>query len=133
MPDLAGPNAPHWLGAREGRLVVQVCSSCGTARYPHSFLCPACSAGDANWQAIRTTGRVLSWCRFHRRYFEDFALEVPYTVLLVRMDDGVKLFANWVAAKAAAIPVIGERVEAAFEELVPGTTVVRFRQVAESL
>lgn len=132
MPDLAGPNAPHWQGAREGRLVVQLCSACGAARYPHSSLCPSCAGVDATWGAIRPTGRVLSWCRFHRRYFEDFALEVPYTVLLVRMDDGVKLFANWVAAQAARIPLIGERVEAAFEELVPGTTVVRFRQAENS-
>lgn len=129
LPDYDGPNAPHWQGAREGKVVVQVCSDCGKPRYPSTHLCPACSSGKATWEAIRPQGRVRSWCRFHRAYFPEFEAELPYTVLLVRMTDGVDLFSNFVSASMGDPPVIGQAVEAAFEEMSPGVAVVRFRAV----
>ena len=130
IPDLDGANAPHWLGAREGKVVVQVCDDCNTPRYPRADLCPVCSSAASTWKSIRPTGRVRSWCRFHRAYFPEFKDRMPYTVLLVRMDDGVNLFGNFAADAMQDIPVIGQRVEAAFEEVSPGVSLVRFRAIA---
>ena len=132
IPDTSGPNAPHWLGARDGQVVVQVCTDCAKPRYPRSHLCPACSSAASTWQAIRPTGRVRSWCRFHRNYFPELAANLPYTVLWVRMDDGVDLFANFVSDHIHDIPVIGQAVEAAFEAVAPDVSLVRFRAVAEA-
>lgn len=130
VPDYEGPNAPHWLGAREGKVVVQVCGDCGKPRYPSTHLCAACSSSKASWEAIRPQGHVRSWCRFHRAYFPEFAAHVPYTVLLVRMTDGVDLFANFASESMGELPVIGQAVEAAFEEVAPEVAVVRFRAIA---
>ena len=127
IPDLDGGNAPHWLGAREGKVVVQVCNDCNTPRYPRADLCPACSSAIAIWKPIRPTGRVRSWCRFHRAYFQEFKDNMPYTVLLVRMDDGVNLFGNFAGVAMQDIPVIGQPVEAVFEEVSPGVSLVRFQ------
>ena len=129
IPDLEGGNAPHWLGAREGQVVVQVCDSCNTPRYPRADLCPACSSATSTWKPIRPTGRVRTWCRFHRAYFPEFKDNMPYTVLLVRMDDGVNLFGNFAGDAMQDIPVIGQLVEAVFEEVSPGVSLVRFRSV----
>lgn len=128
IPDLQGLNAPHWLGAREGKVVVQVCDDCGKARYPRTNLCPACASAASSWQPIRPTGKVRSWCRFHRTYFPEFKNRMPYTVLLVSMDDGVNLFGNFTSDALHEIPTIGQRVVAAFEEVSPGVSLVRFRE-----
>lgn len=129
VPDRNGPNAPHWLGAREGKVVVQVCGDCGKPRYPSTHLCPVCSSSKASWEAIRPQGHVRSWCRFHRAYFPEFKVDLPYTVFLVRMTDGVDLFANFAAEAMGELPIIGQRVEAVFEEVEPEVAVVRFRAI----
>lgn len=130
LPDLQGPNALYWVGANEGKVVVQVCAACRTTRYPAANLCPHCHAGESTWQAIRPTGSVLSWCRFHRMYFPEFQERLPYTVLLVQMDDGVKFYGNYRLSEMQKIPAIGQRVEAVFEVVEDGNSVVRFRDVA---
>jgi len=132
VPDLDGPNAPHWQGAREGRLVVQRCDDCGKARYPHAGLCPACSSAASSWREISPSGRVHGWCRFHRAYFPEFRDELPYTVLWVRMDDGVDLFSNFESAAFGQVPTIGQAVTAVFEEVAPQVSLVRFRAQAET-
>jgi uncharacterized OB-fold protein len=129
LPDLDGQNAPHWLGANEGKVVVQVCTDCGKPRYPRANLCPACCSDAATWKEIRPTGHVRSWCRFHRSYFPELKEKLPYTVLLVRMDDGVDLFSNFESTAMGDMPAIGQAVVAVFEEVAPSATLVRFRAV----
>ncbi|CAN5528715.1 OB-fold domain-containing protein [soil metagenome] len=129
LPDLNGANAPYWRGAQEHKVVVQACSDCGRLRFPRANLCPACSSSASTWKAIRPTGRVRSWCRFHRAYFPELKNDLPYTVLLVRMDDGVDLYSNFESGSASDVPVIGQGVEASFEAVTPEVTLVRFLAV----
>lgn len=128
LPDLRGPNAPHWLGARDGSLMVQRCGACGAHRFPAAPLCSRCGAReDQDWVAIRAEGTVASWCRFHRAYFPGLKEQLPYTVLLVELDHGIRLFANWSADCEQATPVIGSAVSVVFERASDDVTLVRFR------
>src|SRR5262245_26559216 len=42
-------------GAREGRLMVQKCDSCGTLRFPAHELCAKCNSTRSKW--VRVSGR----------------------------------------------------------------------------
>ena len=57
-------------------------------------------------------GVVESWCTFHKAYWPAFESEVPYDVVQVRLDEGVRLYSN---LKASA-PRLGMRVKALFED-----------------
>jgi len=59
-----------------------------------------------------------------------FADEVPYNVALVQLDAGPRLITNIVGVRPEELR-IGMRVVAAFEDVTPDVTLVRFRPAQE--
>ena len=53
-------------------------------------------------------------------------LSVPYTVIQVRLDCGVRLFSNPVGVEAGSLR-IGMPVEAVFEDVTPDVTLLKFK------
>ncbi len=86
---------PFWDAAREGRLVLPKCRSCGAfAHYPRLF-CPACGASDPDWREVSGRGQVYSYTVVHLRMRpvpEDWP--APYVVGLVELDEGPLLMSN---------------------------------------
>ena len=120
-------NAPYWVAAREGKLKVQQCDACGRLRFPAASICPACRAGGVHWQTISGYGVVESFCRFHKAYWPGFADELPYTVLQVKLDEGVRVYSN-PEREAEGRARIGMRVRAVFVPVTPDVTLVKFRE-----
>ncbi len=123
LPDVTGPDAPFWQALRRREVRVQRCGACGAHRVPAARYCPHCRSNDSEWVAVAPTGTVETWCVFHRAYFDD--LPEPYTVVQVRLDCGVRLFSNPIEETAALR--IGMPVEAAFEDITPEVTLLKFR------
>jgi hypothetical protein len=61
---------------------------------------------------------------FHRQYFAEFP--VPYTVIQVKLDCGVRLFSNPAGMATEALQV-GMSVEASFEDVTPNVTLLKFK------
>jgi uncharacterized OB-fold protein len=128
LPDVSDPvSAPFWAGARDRRLVVQKCASCGALRYPPLPGCPECLGRDAEWTELRPTGTVWSYAVYHRALHPAFAGDVPYTVAVVELDDGPRITAR-MAAGAGRVAV-GSRVTAEFEDVAPDVTQLTWRLV----
>jgi uncharacterized OB-fold protein len=125
LPRIDGPNRPFWDGARAGRLVLQRCLDCGAWRFPASRSCPACRGEHAEWQQASGHGVLVSFCLFHKPYFEGFAEEVPYNVIQVRLEEGVQLFSNLIGVPNERI-AIGMKLEAHFEKATEAVTLVKF-------
>lgn len=102
---------------------MQRCADCGALRFPAARFCPHCRAEGSQWNAVEPTGVIETWCVFHKAYFKD--LEVPYTVIQVRLDCGARLFSNPVGVAADSLR-IGMRVEAVFEDVTPEVTLLKF-------
>lgn len=103
MADPAGEVGPtrRYLDAlREGRLVYQRCGQCSAAVFPPRVLCPVCSADVLAWEPSRGAGTVYSASTLTPRD------EDPYTVVLVDLDEGVRVM----SAVAGAGAPIGSRV-----------------------
>ncbi len=126
LPRTDGPNAPYWAGARRHELTLQACLDCGALRFPAARHCPKCRGERSAWRATGGGGVIESYCTFHKAYWPAFAAEVPYDVIQVRLDAGVRLFSNLVDAK----PRVGMRVEAVFEPVDATVTLVKFRESA---
>jgi uncharacterized OB-fold protein len=124
LPVVDGPDQPFWRALRHGEVRVQRCGNCGASRFPATRFCPQCRSETFEWHAVAPTGIVETWCIFHRAYFDDFS--VPYTVIQVRLDCGVRLFSNPVDLEAGALR-IGLPVEAVFEEVTPEVTLLKFK------
>jgi uncharacterized protein len=132
MSDYAKPlppddpaNRPFWDGAKRGVLMLQRCLDCGRHRFPAAQYCVQCHGERSEWVATTGAGIVESYCTFDRAYWPAFARDVPYDVVQVRLDEGVRLFSNLVGVSRERIQS-GMRVRACFDPVTPGVTLVKF-------
>jgi uncharacterized protein len=84
-----------WDALAQGRLEVPRCRSCGRTFFPPQPNCPHCGSDD--WERVQASGRgrVYSWVVIHTPLDPRFADEVPYAILAVELEEGVRLFGRW--------------------------------------
>jgi uncharacterized OB-fold protein len=101
-----------------GRLMVQACRSCGTVQHPPEDLCRSCGSHEVGPRESAGRGRIESAVVVHRAVHPALKDHVPYTVVLVSIDDapGVNLVGNLRGA-AANTAKIGARVRVVFEDV----------------
>ena len=87
-----------------GRFVLRFCPACARPRYPHAPVCPYCGTDGYEWRPAPTGGTVLSWARCHLAYLPEFAPLVPYTVLDVQLNVGVRIIARLLAPGPSRAP-----------------------------
>lgn len=126
VPEATPALAPFFAAAREGRLVVQRCGGCGTLRFPPRELCSTCLAREATWEHVSGRGEVFSYNVMHQVYHPGFVSEVPYAVVIVRLEEGPKITSNLVDCPVGEI-TIGMPVEVVFERVSPEVTLPKFR------
>jgi uncharacterized OB-fold protein len=71
-------------------------------------------------------GKVLSWVRFHRAYWDAFRDDLPYIVCLIGLEEGPMMISN-LASPPDQEPRIGALVEAVFEQVTDEVTLPKFR------
>jgi uncharacterized OB-fold protein len=88
-----------WEAAKEERLVIQQCQSCGRHYfYPRDF-CPHCSSGDVEWREVSGSGRLISYV-INYRPMPPADAETPQIIALVELDEGVRMLTNIVGTTA---------------------------------
>lgn len=107
VPKTTALDAPFFAAASEGRLVLQR----GADGRHHLPPRPAALVGDYDWVDSPGLGTVETCSVVERSFYED--LTAPYTVAVVRLDEGV-LVTGQVDAVAAAQCAIGQRVRVGF-------------------
>ena len=86
---------PYWEAAAEGRLVPQCCSDCGKVRHYPRLLCDACYSNAVHWKPATGRGTVHSWTVAHHAFHPAFAGDLPYTLVTVDLEDGVRALGRW--------------------------------------
>lgn len=99
-------------GLERGVVRLLRCAGCARFRLPWAPVCPHCHSSDAAWETAAGTGRVFSWVRYHREFVPEFAALVPYSVVCVELEEGVRVFGRYLDE---GIPETGQRVYAAVE------------------
>ena len=124
LPKIDPLNQPFWDAARAGKLVVQTCRACGDAHFPPSPVCPECLAPDQTWCEASGRGTLESWIEMHRAYWAGFRDALPYSVCLVRLEEGPLLVSNLLAGAAGA--KLGAAVRVVFEPVTETVTLPKF-------
>jgi len=87
MPVPDRDSAPYWAALAEGRLDLQQCRDCDRFTWPPRPICSGCHGDHLDWRTVSGNGEVHSWVVTHQVYSPDLAPLVPYTVVLVRIDE----------------------------------------------
>ena len=124
LPKIDPLNQPFWDAARAGKLVVQTCRACGGAHFPPSPVCPECLAPDQTWREASGRGTLESWIEMHRAYWDGFRDALPYSVCLVRLEEGPLLVSNLVGEATGA--KLGAAVRVVFEPVTETVTLPKF-------
>jgi hypothetical protein len=124
LPTPSVESQPYWDGLREHRLLFQQCADCGKLRHYPRPMCDACYSMAIIWHESAGRGAVQSWTVAHHPFHLAFKSAVPYALVTVDMEDGVRMHAPWrgaVEALTLELPV-----EVIFEELSAQLTLPAF-------
>lgn len=107
---------PFWNAARAHRLDIQRCLSCGRSVFYPRAICPHCHGGQLEWITSGGTGTIYSYTVARRPAGQAFAELVPYVIVLVDLDDGVRMLSNLITPNTESVH-IGDRVRVVFVDL----------------
>jgi uncharacterized protein len=125
VPGMTELTAPYWNAAREGRLVVQECRSCGRLAHPPLPACPGCHATEPGWREVSGAGTVYTYTVVRHPTHFAFADQIPYVLALVELAEGPRLITGITGCPPDEVRV-GMPVHAVFREVAEGTTLPYF-------
>lgn len=122
-PPISPVAARFWDATRERRLVLQWCNACRRPVWYPREVCPRCLGSTLDWRESQGRGVVYACTVEHKA--QTRALEAPYVVALVDLDDGVRLLSNVVGCPPEQVTV-GDRVHVTWEPLSDGRNLPLF-------
>lgn len=125
-PAISKLGRPFWAGAKRGVLMIQRCEECQAYVFYPSSLCDQCLSENLVWTEVTGRGTVESYSTVYRAFSADFKQDVPYTVALVRLDEGILLL-TWLTGVEPDAAEIGQSVEVTFEDMSDEIALHRFR------
>ena len=111
---------PFTAGLATGVLRYQRCAPCGAAQTGQRLACTACGSTQLAWCDAAGTGTVWSVSTVHRAPSDAWRAALPYTLVLVDLDEGPRLMAHGAPGLAIGMRVVAEPVGLA------GVALVRF-------
>ncbi|MFO8011607.1 MAG: Zn-ribbon domain-containing OB-fold protein [Dehalococcoidia bacterium] len=118
-------STPFWDGAKEHKLMLQKCKSCGSWLNPPRPMCPKCRSTESEWVAARGKGTIYSWVTYNEAPHPAF--KTPYAAVLVELEEGPRIVSNMTDVKPEDIS-IGMPVEVTFEEIDEKLTLPKFKK-----
>jgi uncharacterized OB-fold protein len=116
-PPVSEVAAPFWEATRDRRLVLPWCTACQRPVWYPREVCPGCLGSGLEWRESPGRGVVYACTVEHKA--QTRALEAPYVVALVELDEGVRLLSNVVGCPPERVGV-GDRVQVTWEALSDG-------------
>jgi uncharacterized OB-fold protein len=119
-----------WEAAKERRLMIQRCGSCGYYNHPPRPFCDACLGQELRFEPVSGRGIVHTFTVMHQRDVAGFEEDAPFINLVVELAEQPRLLmvSNLPIAERANVR-IGAAVQVDFEDRDEGVAVPQFRIV----
>jgi len=124
-PSPTADTQPYWDGLNEGRLRLQRCTDCGKLRHYPRPVCDACFSMNVAWVDASGRGSVHSWTVTHHAFHPGFKPDLPYALVTVDLDEGVRVQAQLRGLDPSELR-IGLPVQVAFEAATDSLTLPVF-------
>jgi uncharacterized OB-fold protein len=129
LPLIDAESEPFWAAAHEGRLLIMHCRACDRPYFYPRRYCPRCWSHETEWRQASGRGTVYSYSVVHQNPAPPFRDWCPYAVLVVELDEGVRMMANWDRAAPLDALAVGLPVRVTFEAVTAEVSLPRFRPV----
>lgn len=121
-------NEAYWDAVKRHELVLQRCKSCNLFIHVPRPMCPQCRSMDTlEWVRSSGKGHIYSYVNFTTDRMAYPALKVPYSVVLVELEEGPRLTSNMADVTPEEV-YIGMPVEVVFEEIPGDITIYKFKR-----
>ncbi len=115
-----------WAAAKRRKLLIQHCEDCGARQSLPQPCCRSCLSEKIRWLEASGRGTVYSYTTIHRPPSPRFEGDVPYTLALVELEEGVRLLSNIIGIPPEDVRV-DMPVEVVFDDISPAISLPRFR------
>jgi uncharacterized OB-fold protein len=123
---------PFWDAAREGKLRVPKCDSCGTVVLPPKPYCFNCQGTGFTYTDLPGSGTIYTYTVVRHPLHAGLAEVVPYISGIIDLDGtqghGARLMGNIVGVGIDEVK-IGDKVKVDFEPLGDDYAMIRFRVI----
>lgn len=93
QPKPDGINLRFFEACAGGTLHVQRCDSCGRFRHPPRYWCPDCGSAAWSFAPVSGAGTAYSWVTTHFTVDRGWVADVPYTNVVVELEEGPRIVA----------------------------------------
>jgi uncharacterized OB-fold protein len=129
------PNAltkPFWEAARNHKLAIQSCKSCGNKQWFPRAWCLECGSRKLEWAEVGGRGTVYSYTIIRQVIgnVPAFQRDIPFVIALVELDEGPRMYSNIVGCKPDDIK-IGMKVKVVFDDATETFTLPKFEPYSE--
>ncbi|ORV86225.1 Zn-ribbon domain-containing OB-fold protein [Mycolicibacterium iranicum] len=122
VPEPSAVSAPFWAATRERELHMQRCAGCARLVWYPRFACPHCGHDELRWERLSGRGVLYAVSVHHRPALPALADKVPYSVVLVDLEEGVRIMSNVFGPP----PAVGAVVRLAWTPLPDGRNLPAF-------
>jgi uncharacterized OB-fold protein len=120
-----------WAASKQHKLLIQHCFDCGARQsFPQSY-CRCCLSENIDWSEASGRGKIYSYTIVYRPPSVKFQEDVPYTVALVELDEGVRMMSNITEIEPEDVRV-GMTVEVVFDNVTSTISLPKFRPMGGS-
>lgn len=126
LPPMRGLAREFYSYCKKHELRFQKCTACGAWRHVPREMCPECGSFDYQWAKSSGKGQVFSWATTSQPMLPHFAEDVPYAIVIVELEEGVRM-ATWVVDVPPDQLRIGMPVEVIFDDVTEEVTLPKFR------
>lgn len=129
LPRVGGRSAEFYNFCKRHELRFQRCTGCGTWRHIPRDMCAKCGSFDWEWARSSGKGKLFSWTTAVQPMMRQFADQVPYSPVIVELEEGVRMV-TWLTDVKPDELQLGMPVEVAFDDVTPEVTLPKFRRSA---
>jgi uncharacterized protein len=109
LPTPTADSEAFWQACNDHRLVLPSCVTCSHLFYYPRQMCPRCGGADLDWREVSGRGRVYSFTHVEVSFYGPmWEPDLPYTVVLVDLEEGPRMLSRLVDAQPTDVAVGAE-------------------------
>jgi uncharacterized OB-fold protein len=129
LPQIESYTQAFWDGTRNGKLLVQTCSSCNARIFFPRKQCPDCWSSDLGWVEASGKATIYSFSVTYEGVEAAFREDLPIVLAWVDLPEGIRMQTNIVDCDPKSV-AIGQEVEVVFKDVTDEITLPYFRPVS---